>query len=149
MKTAIVVISALFFLLSCNKNKVDQAEIDEDIIQSYIEKKGLNAKATGSGLHYVITKEGTGEHPSANATVKTAYKGYFTDEAVFDESDEDGLTFSLSSVIKGWQEGIPLFKEGGKGLLLVPSALGYGDKDYAGIPKNSVLIFEVKLIEVL
>ena len=54
-------------------------------------------------------------------------------------------TFPLSNVIQGWQEGIPLFSEGGSGVLLIPSALGYGGQAVGSIPANSVLIFEVSL----
>jgi len=54
----------------------------------------------------------------------------------------------LTNVIQGWQEGIPLFSEGGSGILLIPSALGYGNQSIGNIPANSVLIFEVTLINV-
>jgi FKBP-type peptidyl-prolyl cis-trans isomerase FkpA len=52
------------------------------------------------------------------------------------------------NVIQGWQEGIPLFSEGGSGILIIPSALGYGNQAIGNIPRNSVLIFEVNLIDV-
>jgi FKBP-type peptidyl-prolyl cis-trans isomerase FkpA len=84
----------------------------------------------------------------AESTVTVAYKGYLTDGTVFDESDSNGITFSLRNVIQGWQEGIPLFKEGGSGMLLIPSALGYGSSSQGQIPANSVLIFEITLIDV-
>ena len=58
------------------------------------------------------------------------------------------ITFPLSGVIQGWQEGIPLFKEGGSGILLIPSALGYGSQSVGSIPANSVLIFDINLIDV-
>ncbi|MEI6409778.1 MAG: FKBP-type peptidyl-prolyl cis-trans isomerase [Bacteroidota bacterium] len=56
-------------------------------------------------------------------------------------------TFPLSSLIKGWQEGIPLLKKGGKGTFFIPSALGYGSQDQGAIPANSVLIFEITLVD--
>ena len=52
-------------------------------------------------------------------------------------------------MIRGWTEGITYFKEGGSGILLVPSQLGYGSEDYRGIPGCSVLIFEIDLLEVV
>ena len=55
------------------------------------------------------------------------------------------MPFDLDRVIPGWTEGIQYFKEGGRGLLLVPSHLAYKSCDYNGIPGGSVLIFEVKL----
>lgn len=54
----------------------------------------------------------------------------------------------MQGVIKGWTEGITYFKEGGEGILLIPSKLGYGSKDRSGIPGGSVLIFDIKLITV-
>ena len=57
-------------------------------------------------------------------------------------------TFGLNQVIKGWTEGIPYFKEGGNGILLVPAHLGYGSGGRPGISGGAVLIFEVKLIKV-
>jgi len=139
---------------SCNKKKdeelaKEQAAKDEEIIQQYIADNNLNAVATGSGLYYVIETEGTGASCTSSSTVTVAYTGYFTDGDVFDYSSPQGVTFSLQQVIQGWTEGIPYFKEGGAGKLLIPSALGYGPSGSASIPPNSVLIFEVELIEVL
>lgn len=136
-------------LLGCKKKKtVNQAEVDEKIITTYIADNGLDAKATGSGLYYVIKTEGTGKQPNANSTVLVNYKGYLTDGKVFDQSKAQGYTTSLTQVIKGWQEGIPYFKKGGKGILLIPSALGYGSQEMSSIPANSVLIFDIELLEV-
>jgi FKBP-type peptidyl-prolyl cis-trans isomerase len=45
--------------------------------------------------------------------------------------------------------GIPFFKEGGSGKLLIPSELAYGSSPRSGIPANSVLIFDIHLIDVL
>ncbi len=143
-----------FFLLAllvtgCKKVSADeQAEIDKDIILKYISDNNLNATASGTGLYYVINEKGTGSSCNANSTVNVAYKGYFTSGEVFDQSTA-GVTFGLQQVIAGWTEGIPYFQEGGNGILLVPSALGYGTDGNSTIPKNSVLIFDVELIQVL
>jgi FKBP-type peptidyl-prolyl cis-trans isomerase FkpA len=142
-----ILISVLVFTF-CKKNTVNQAEADEKIITQYISDHKLNASATGSGLYYVISTQGTGVQPSAASSVTVKYKGYLKDESVFDQSNNGGLTFPLSGVIKGWQEGIPLFKKGGKGILLIPSALGYGSNAQGKIPANSVLIFDIELLDV-
>jgi FKBP-type peptidyl-prolyl cis-trans isomerase FkpA len=54
----------------------------------------------------------------------------------------------LNQTIQGWIEGIPYFKEGGSGTLLIPAHLAYGSDNYRGIPGGSVIIFDVKLISV-
>ena len=134
-------------IISCNKTK-DYSQIDQDIIQQYIFDNNLNAEATGSGLYYVINNPGIGDTPTIYSNVTVAYTGSLTDGTVFDESSSTGVTFPLSNVIQGWQEGIPLFSEGGSGILLIPSALGYGSQAVSTIPANSVLIFDVSLIDV-
>ena len=96
----------------------------------------------------MIEEEGEGAHPGITSNVKVKYKDFYTNGSVFDESDDNGITFNLQQVIAGWTEGITYFKEGGKGILLVPSRLAYGPLDTRGIPGGSVLIFEIELIEV-
>ncbi len=136
-------------LISSCKKAEKQAEEDEEIITKYISDNNLNATATGSGLYVVITAPGTGSSCNASSDVTVDYKGYFTDGSIFDESNSTGITFNLNGVIPGWTEGIPYFKEGGSGVLLIPSALGYGDVANGGIPANSVLIFDITLLDVL
>ena len=127
---------------------MDYTQLDEDKILQYISDNNLNAEPTGSGLYYVINSTGNGEFPNINSLVTVAYKGTLTDGTTFDQSSSNGITFPLSNVIQGWQEGIPLFSEGGSGILLIPSALGYGSQSVGNIPENSVLIFEVTLLNV-
>lgn len=139
----------ILVLFSCEKRRAKkQKEKDEAIIKEYISSHNLNATATGTGLYYVINSQGTGAQPTINSRVTVNYKGYLTDGAVFDKSLVTGATFPISSVIKGWQEGIPYFKKGGKGILLIPSALAYGNQSTGDIPANSVLIFDIELLDV-
>lgn len=133
---------------SCNKEK-KQAKKDKKTIEKYLSDKGIKAESTSTGLYFVIESQGTGDYPTINSTVKVAYTGYLTNGQIFDQSDVAGISFPLTSVIEGWQQGIPLFKEGGKGKLFIPSALGYGNRKVGDIPANSVLIFDIHLIDVL
>lgn len=151
MKNVLLFILAFGFVFAsgCKKDEKEQAEKDEEIIQKYIADHNLNATATGSGLYVVVTNQGSGSSCNQNSDVRVAYKGYLPNGTGFDESSVSGVEFNLQQVIKGWTEGIPYFKEGGNGILLIPSALGYGSKSQGSIPANSVLIFEVNLIDVL
>lgn len=141
----------LIFLFSSCINGFEQETLEplnqteEDIIK-YIADNNLNAQRSNSGLYYVINDEGTGDRPTSTSNVSVAYKGYFLDGTVFDQST-NGISFNLNQVIKGWTEGIQLFKEGGEGILLVPSNLGYGNGGQ-GIPGGAVLVFDVKLISI-
>jgi FKBP-type peptidyl-prolyl cis-trans isomerase FkpA len=155
MKHLLSALLALTLFISCAKEKekekvaaVDYVAANEKEITDYIAKNQLTAQKSDTGLYYVITEPGTGTHPTAASNVTVAYKGYFTNGSVFDESKAEGISFGLNQVIKGWTEGIPYFKTGGSGILLVPAHLGYGNNAMGPIPGGSVLIFNVKLISV-
>ena len=131
-------------LVNCTKD-----ETSNDLeIQEYLEQNNLAATKTSSGLYYIIEREGTGVKPTSNNSVRVAYKGYFTNKSVFDQSTAAGISFPLNGVIKGWTEGITYFKVGGAGKLLIPASLGYGNSSYNGIPGGSVLIFDIELLEI-
>ena len=138
-------------LMGCSKeddsSNSSYASNDAEII-AYLEANSIAATKTGSGLYYYMSKEGNGIRPNTNSAVRVAYKGYFTSGRVFDQSNSAGISFSLNQVIAGWTEGLTYFKEGGEGKLFIPSSLGYGQYGNGSIPGGSVLIFDIKLIEV-
>lgn len=136
-------------LVSCAGSKTNQAEIDDQVITTYLSGKNLTATKDISGLYYVMTVAGTGTSPLATSTVEVKYKGSLVNGTVFDQTATDKtFTYALSGLIKGWQIGIPLMKKGGKATFYIPSALGYGSSATGPIPANSVLIFEIELIDV-
>jgi FKBP-type peptidyl-prolyl cis-trans isomerase len=137
--------TVLIFEIKLKASFPDYETQNEAAILKYIDDNNLNATRTDSGLYYVVNNEGTGTQPTSTSNVTVAYKGYFLDGTVFDESDSDGIPFGLNQVITGWTEGIQLFKEGGDGILLIPYTLGYGINGSGAIPGASVLIFDVKL----
>jgi FKBP-type peptidyl-prolyl cis-trans isomerase FkpA len=149
MKINFLILLSLFFISCGNDDEpVDYERLNDEQIQTYLAENDLEAEKSATGLYYIIEEEGNGVQPGTTDDVRVAYKGYFLNGQVFDESSSEGVTFNLRQVISGWTEGITYFKEGGSGILLVPSHLGYGPQNYRGIPGGSVLIFEVDLIEV-
>ncbi len=128
-----------------------QADKDRNIILDYLVANKIKAESTASGIYYVMEEEGNGNHPTVNDEVTVHYKGYLLDGTKFDSSYDRNqpATFPLRAVIQGWQEGIPLFKEGGKGTLYIPSGLAYGERGAgATIKPNSVLAFDVELLSI-
>lgn len=148
MKPYLTLFLSLFLFISCSKDDANfEAQTEVDIIK-YIEDNNLNATRSNSGLYYVINNEGTGARPTSSSNVTVAYKGYLLDGTVFDQSNSNGISFGLNQVISGWTEGITYFKEGGEGILLIPSNLGYGNNGQGSIPGGAVLVFDIKLISV-
>jgi peptidylprolyl isomerase len=94
--------------------------------------------------------KGTGPAATANSTVNVQYVGeLYKGGKQFDASWNDGsgqpVSLPLSGVIKGWQQGIPGMKVGGRRELIIPPGLGYGATAQSKIPANSTLVFVIDL----
>jgi hypothetical protein len=108
-------------------------------------------QSTASGLAYIDEVVGTGPPlPTPTSCVTVHYTGWLTDGTEFDSSaGGNPVTFPLSGVIEGWTEGVGSMNEGGKRRLIIPAALGYGDRGYPPlIPGGATLIFDVELISI-
>lgn len=116
-------------------------------IEAFAKEKGWDAKPTGSGLYIVTEKEGGAEKPQISQNVTIFYKGYLLDGTVFDGTAEKPANFALAGLIPGWQEGIPFFGKGGKGKLIIPPYLAYGENPPPSIPPNSILVFDIELVD--
>lgn len=124
---------------------------DDETLSKYFKEHKLSPEKRASGLYYIITEETDDEKPIPGQTVKVHYTGRLMDGTIFDSSTgKDPLSFSLGRghVIQGWDEGIALLKRGEKATLYIPSRLAYGDRSpSAKIPPNSILIFDVELVD--
>lgn len=106
---------------------------------------------TVSGLQYLVLDEGDGDIPMADDVVSVHYKGTLLNGTEFDSSHKRGepATFPVKGVIPGWTEALQLMKVNSKYKLFIPSGLAYGQNSPGGvIGPNSVLIFEVELLEI-
>ena len=148
--------------LSCMKEDeqeeydvLKQLEIDRKIIEDYIAENELDAtevfyNEAASGVFYfnheIADPEDT-EKPQSSSVVTVAYKGYLLDGTVFDSTAEgDSVSFILNGLIPGWQIGIPVMSKGDNISLIIPSPYGYGPYEAGSIPANSVLVFDINLI---
>lgn len=122
-------------------------DTDEEI-QNYLEEKGWEGEKLESGMYIVIDESGKGDaRPKLSDEVTIFYQGYLLDGFKFDGTGESPATFPLMNLIQGWQIGIPQFGKGGKGKLIIPANLAYGDMDRGEIPGGSTLMFEIELID--
>lgn len=115
-------------------------------------KNNDNVIVTPSGLQYQIIEYGEkGKNPTENDKVKVHYIGTFIDDTKFDSSYERGepATFHVNGVIPGLVEGLKLMSIGSKYKFYIPPNLAYGEEGNSTIPPNSLLIFEVELLEII
>ena len=109
------------------------------------------SQVTSTGLKITELAIGDGQEAIAGTKVSVNYKGTLENGDEFDSSYGRGpFEFSLGAgmVIKGWDEGVAGMKVGGKRKLIIPPELGYGSRGIGPIPPNSILNFEVELLDV-
>ncbi len=154
MKKTLYLVIILSFFMACKSQKsMTRAEQENQQIKDYLKEQKIKAKPQESGLYYVETQEGTGKQAKKGDKVKVHYTGKLMNGKKFDSSHDRGVPFEFTlgagRVIKGWDEGIALMKEGGKATLIIPSELGYGSQEIPNvIPANSILLFDVELVEI-
>ncbi len=125
------------------------AQFNKKLGENYLaaNKENEGVKVTESGLQYILHNEGEGDKVRPEDRVVVNYKGTLLDGTVFDEND--GIEFAADQVIPGWTEGLGLLGKGGKATLYIPGDLAYGERGTRGIEPNSVLIFEVEVIDII
>ena len=156
----------LCFLLSCKKEKKtiklpiinndcttqrykDSIAIENNnTIHKYILDNNLVVDSTSTGLFYAIVDSGVGLTPNDNSYITVYYKGYLVNGTNFDQTSGTPIEIKLLNTILGWRFGLPLIKNNGKIKLIIPSVMAYGCNQVANIPKNSVLIFDVELVNI-
>lgn len=144
-----------------NKAILDKIEADrlkklkdfQDNQDKLVNEMKAGMTPTSSGLFYKITKKTDGAAPQVGGNVAVHYAGKLVDGAEFDNSFKRGepieIPIGVGQVIKGWDEGILLMKQGETATLLIPPTLGYGERGAGGvIPANAWLVFDVELVSV-
>jgi FKBP-type peptidyl-prolyl cis-trans isomerase FklB len=126
-----------------------EKEAGKDYLENNKTKEGVNELP--NGIQYQVLQEGTGPQPSLSNSVKAHYRGSLLNGTEFDSSYKRNQPFTapLTALIKGWQEVVPMMKEGSIWRLWIPSDLAYGDRGTGGIPGGATLQFDIELIQVL
>lgn len=145
---------ACLFIISCSGcSKQEKGctpvepQAEESQILAFTAANNITATKHSSGIYYQIIDPGSGATPSQNSAVSVNYVGKLLNGTTFDQS-VNPVSFTLNAVIEGWQIGLPLVKKGGKIKLIIPSVYAYGCNGNTGIPPNSVLYFEINLLNV-
>jgi FKBP-type peptidyl-prolyl cis-trans isomerase len=132
-----------------------QAKTNEQAAAKFLvdNAKRQGVQATASGLQYRVLRQGNGASPTLNDRVRCHYRGTLLGGTEFDNSTNHGgpAEFAVNEVIPGWTEALQKMRAGDKWQLFVPVDLGYrmNPPPGSGIEPNSMLIFEVELLEVL
>jgi FKBP-type peptidyl-prolyl cis-trans isomerase FkpA len=133
-----------------------QKGVDEKILQEYFTNHNIKPMRTSTGLYYTISDEGAGPVVKPGQKVNVNYTGKFMNGTKFDSNTDSNfhhvqpfeLEVGRGKVIKGWDEGLLLLKKASKATFYIPSTLAYGSQEQRGIPGNSILIFDLEVVDV-
>jgi len=158
--------AAALFLVGCGQNDKKVADLEERVRYLETQEPTLShgfqieeikklfpeAQSTESGLHYIVEQEGEGESPITGQKVTAHYHGTLLNGDVFDSSVDRGEPFKfpvgMRRVIAGWDEAFLEMKKGEKRKLILPAKIAYGMRGSPPvIPPNSILVFDVELID--
>ncbi len=121
----------------------------EEFLAANMAKNGI--VALPSGIQYRIIEEGEGARPNMDSGVKVHYRGSKINGHEFDSSFARGVPeeFTVNTVLKGWQEVLPLMKTGATWQVFVPPELAFGPRGNPPVGPNEALIFDLKLVEII
>jgi len=151
--TSVGFTAVVIWQMSKDNNAVNQAQppTDPNALKGK-QLQGFTPVAEVSELQKTDLTVGTGAEVAAGATVTANYTGAVASTGkIFESSYDSGqpVTFPLDQVIKGWQQGVPGMKVGGKRRLVIPAELAYGNQSPSpDIPANSALVFDIEVVSV-
>ena len=141
---------SFFLIFGCVQDSPNIQQIEN--LQFFIDnKKNDQVIEIEPGLQYLVVNSGDpiSEPPSLNQTISAHFHGTLTNGEVFWSSlDSEPLKIELSKLIIGCQKAISLMREGDKWMVYIDPAMAYGEDGRPGIPSNSILIFEIELLEI-
>lgn len=142
-------------------NKETKKVKDKELVDldNYVTKNHLqNVVKSKNGVRISIENPGTGMKADSGTVANVRYKGYLLNGSVFDTNMDDSkghlsaegypVHVGTHGVIQGWDEALPYFAKGGKGKLVIPSDLGYGQQGSPDIPAGSTLVFDIEIVDV-
>ena len=146
----ILLLSSFFIIFGCVQDSPNIQQIEN--LQFFIDnKKNDQVIEIEPGLQYLVIDSGDpmGDPPMLNQTISAHFHGTLTNGEVFWSSlDSEPLRIELSKLIVGCQKAISLMREGDKWIVYIDPAMAYGEDGRPGIPSNSILIFEIELLEI-
>ncbi|MEO6002707.1 MAG: FKBP-type peptidyl-prolyl cis-trans isomerase [Opitutus sp.] len=134
-------------LLQAQRERLSPEEIE------IVEKNWPGTKKTGTGIRYIMQREGNGPSPKAGDRVGVLYIGTLLNGKKFDAKQDpaDPLVFRVGreEVIPGWEQILPMMKLNEKRLVIVPGSLAYGSHGRPPlIGRDATLVFEMELVNI-
>lgn len=148
-------LGAYFLMIMQNQEVANQTRqaAEQQQVKLEVDPTAYKVEGDVTQLEATDLTVGEGDEAKAGDTVKVQYKGTIAKtgekfDSSYDRGEPIDIALSEDQVIKGWVEGVPGMKVGGKRRLVIPADKAYGESGAAGagIPANAALVFEVELV---
>lgn len=147
MKNQLFFLSIIFLLAGCTNYSESEKNQFDIKIQHLINKRNWKMSKSDSGVYEEVLKEGEGREIQLGDVLFCEYSGKLLNGKVFDQAKK-AVELPLNSLIGGWKEVLIGKKNGTQVRFICPPHMAYGRSGREKIPENSILIFEVKVIDI-
>ncbi len=147
MRLFLLFLCYLLIVTACQTYSEQDKTTFDKTIQDYIKKNKLSLKRTSSGLYQKTMIDGEGELIRYTDSVKVTYVGKLLNGKIVDKQTNPRI-FAIKDLIAGWKEALISNRNKSKIMMIIPPQLGYGDRKLDDIPVNSILYFEMTVLDV-
>lgn len=126
---------------------------EEQAVEDFLVRQGMEMQQTGSGLRYKITESGEGPLADYARYVELEFSVYLLNgDLVYSSREEGSLQFRVGhgGAVPGLDEGVRKLNQGAKAVFVIPYHLAHGIQgDGQNIPARATIVYEVELINIL
>ncbi len=141
------ILIGIALLSSCSTYSDEQKNEFDSKIESYLKNKDIKCEKSDSGLYFKILDAGEGNLIQYKDVVSFTYTAHLLNGKLVDQKKEP-IEYPVEELIGAWKEIMLKLRPGGKAYLVAPPQLGYGEHKLDEIPPNSILVFEMAVVEV-
>jgi FKBP-type peptidyl-prolyl cis-trans isomerase FkpA len=147
-KCHILILSLYLVCIGIFSSCQPDIDVERNEIILTLDRLSLEVDTTIDDIFIIINEPGSAEKPNDKSIVTIRYLGQYLDDMVFDSTHSTvPLQLNLSNAILGLRKSIPFFGRNGRGKIFIPSNQGYGSNPPRGIKKNSILHYDIEVID--
>lgn len=146
MKIKVFFAILMLLLTSCGGYSTSDKKYFDNEIQKYLKENKINATKSSSGIYTKILAKGSGEEVKYSDIIRVIYKGTLLGGKEFD-SQYSPIELPLKSLMPAWREALLGIEEGSSILIITPPQMAYGGQAKNKIPANSILVFDITILD--
>ena len=140
------------FKANIERNREQMRQASRQRLADYIEREGVTATPTSSGVYIIPVETGKGRCPVTGDKVELDFEAFLLDGTSVGSTygQDEKLSFVLGegNTLPGWEEVVPLMHLGERVRAIMPFEMAYGEHQVGDIPAYSNLVYDIKLLKI-